>query len=219
MPTDASASPDRSALPADLIAAARALAAPRRRRILGITGPPGSGKSTVAASLAESLGSDAVVVGMDGFHLANAELERLGRRHRKGAPDTFDAAGYVALLQRVREQTNAVVYAPRFDRAIEESLAGAVPIHRDTALIITEGNYLLLDDGDWAGVAGLLDETWYLEVDHDVRLERLIARHLRHGKSEAEARAWTLGTDERNAWLIAATRDRASRIVHLPDGD
>src|SRR5438309_3286446 len=122
---------------------ARALAASGRRRLLGLTGMPGAGKSTVAARLVEDLGDLAVLVPMDGFHLANDELIRLGRRDRKGAPDTFDAAGYVALLRRLREHAQEVVYAPEFRRQIEEPVAGAIPVPPDVPLIVTEGNYLL----------------------------------------------------------------------------
>ena len=92
---------------------------------------------------------------MDGFHLANVELERLGRRGRKGAPDTFDSAGYVALLRRLLAQADdEIVYAPEFRREIEEPIANAIPVFAPTQLVITEGNYLLLDDGPWARGAG-----------------------------------------------------------------
>ncbi|MFJ8792998.1 nucleoside/nucleotide kinase family protein [Streptomyces sp. NPDC102462] len=200
-----------------LCARARALAGSGRRAMLGIVGAPGSGKSTLASHLAAALGPDtAVVVPMDGFHLANGELERLGRRQRKGAPDTFDAAGYVALLRRLREPTGECVYAPRFHREFEEAVAGAVPVPAVTPLVITEGNYLLLDDGPWAGVKALLDETWYVATDEETRLDRLIQRHVAYGKPLAQARAWSLGTDQRNADLIAATLDRADLVFAPP---
>ncbi|MFJ8604378.1 nucleoside/nucleotide kinase family protein [Streptomyces shenzhenensis] len=201
----------------DLHARALALAGAGRRTLLGIVGAPGSGKSTLASHLAAALGPDtAVVVPMDGFHLANSELERLGRRQRKGAPDTFDAAGYTALLRRLREPTGECVYAPRFHREFEEAVAGAIPVPAGTPLVITEGNYLLLDDGPWAGVKALLDEAWYLATDEETRLDRLIRRHVAYGKSPAEARAWSLGTDQRNADLIAATQDRADLVFAPP---
>ena len=201
-------------IPGDLLARARELAA-GPRRILGLTGAPGAGKSTLAAELVAALGPDAVLVGMDGFHLANVELERLGRRDRKGAVDTFDAAGYAALLRRLREPADAVVYAPYFRREIEEPIACAVPVPSSVPLVVTEGNYLLVDDGPWAAVRGLLDEVWYVEVPEEIRLERLIARHVAFGKDPNAARAWSLGSDQRNADVIAATRDRADRIVQL----
>ena len=148
-----------------------------RRRLLGITGAPGSGKSTLAAALADALGSGrAVVVPMDGFHLAQAELERLGRAGRKGAPDTFDQSGFVALLARLRQAAEPVTYAPQFRREIEEPVAGALPVPREVPLVIVEGNYLLVDDGPWAAVRDLLDECWYVEVDEAARMDRLVAR-------------------------------------------
>ncbi|MFF4756491.1 nucleoside/nucleotide kinase family protein [Streptomyces sp. NPDC002514] len=196
---------------------ARALAGTGRRAILGIVGAPGSGKSTLAAHLAAALGPDAaVVVPMDGFHLANAELERLGRRQRKGAPDTFDAAGYAALLRRLREPGEERVYAPQFHREFEEAVAGAIPVPAETPLVITEGNYLLLDDGPWAGVRTLLDEAWYIAIDDGTRLDRLVRRHVSYGKPLAEARAWSLGSDQRNAELIAATLERADLVFSPP---
>jgi pantothenate kinase len=193
---------------------ARRLAVPGERRLLGIAGAPGSGKSTLATALATALGGSAVVVPMDGFHLANAELERLGRRDRKGAPDTFDVAGYVALLERLaRPARGTTVYAPAFHRDIEEPVAGSIPVPDDVPLVMTEGNYLLLGDDGWGCVAPLLDAAWFLEVDDDRRRERLVARHVRHGRSPEAARAWVLGTDEPNARLVAATRSRADEVV------
>ncbi|MER5874128.1 nucleoside/nucleotide kinase family protein [Streptomyces sp. NPDC002044] len=184
------------------------------RRILGIAGPPGAGKSTVAAALAGVLGPDvAVVVPMDGFHLAQAELVRLGRAGRKGAPDTFDAAGYTALLRRLREPAAGTVYAPAFDRSLEEPVAGSIPVGPRVPLVITEGNYLLYDAGEWAGVRELLDEAWYLAPDDGRRIARLVARHVRHGKDPAGARAWVARSDEANARLIAPGRDRADLVL------
>ncbi|MER7763959.1 nucleoside/nucleotide kinase family protein [Streptomyces sp. NPDC097619] len=208
------AGPDATA---ELIAlAARAGALVRRggRRILGITGPPGAGKSTLAARLAGLLGPDcAVVVPMDGFHLAGAELARLGRADRKGAPDTFDAAGYTALLARLRAPGTATVYAPAFDRALEEPVAGSIPVAPEVPLVITEGNYLLHADGGWAGIRPLLDEVWYLAPEENLRVRRLVDRHVRHGKAPEAARAWVTRSDEANARLIAAGRERADLVI------
>ncbi|MFE2144405.1 nucleoside/nucleotide kinase family protein [Streptomyces sp. NPDC059456] len=193
---------------------ARALAAPGTRRVLGIAGPPGAGKSTLAARLAGALGPElAVVVPMDGFHLAQAELERLGRAGRKGAPDTFDAAGYAALLARLRAPGPAAVYAPAFDRSLEEPLAGSIPVGRAVPLVITEGNYLLHEAGEWAQVRALLDEVWYLAPEDALRVRRLVARHVRHGKAPARAEEWVARSDEANARLIAAGRMRADLVV------
>ena len=152
---------------------------------------------------------------MDGFHLANRELERLGRRDRKGAADTFDADGYVELLRRLRDPGEELVYAPEFRRDIEEPIASAVPVPREVPLVVTEGNYLLVDSGGWRRVGPLLDETWYLDPPEDVRIERLVARHVAYGKDPAAARTWSLGSDQRNADLIASTRDRADLIVRI----
>lgn len=196
--------------PPDALARAEALAHAGRRRLLGIVGPPGCGKSTLVAALLDALVDRAQGVPMDGYHLAQVELERLGRAQRKGAPDTFDSAGYVALLRRLRTPApGETVYAPDFRREIEEPVAGAIGVRPETPLVITEGNYLLLDEPHWQHVAGLLDEVWYVDVDDAVRLARLVRRHEQHGRSPAAARAWVEQTDEPNARRIAATRGRA----------
>jgi pantothenate kinase len=199
----------------ELVADARELIVAGERRLLGITGAPGSGKSTLAEALVDALGNQAALVGLDGFHLSNSELRRLDRLDRKGAPDTFDAAGYVNLLQRLRVRNDVVVYAPRFDRGIEESLACAVPVADDVPLIVTEGNYLLVDGPDWGRVAGLLDACWYLDLDEDMRLARLMKRHVSYGRSTEEAHEHTYGSDQRNAELIAGSRHRSTRIIQL----
>lgn len=186
--------------------------ADRGRRILGITGPPGAGKSTLAAAVGAALGERAVVVPMDGFHLAQVELARLGAAARKGAPDTFDTAGYVALLRRLRGGEDGV-YAPAFRRDLEEPIAGAIPVPRSVPLVVTEGNYLLVADGAWGQVAGLLDESWYVSLDESTRLERLVARHAVSGKSPDAAREWAYGSDQRNAAVVEATRERADVLV------
>ena len=193
-----------------LLARARALAADGVRRILGIAGPPGGGKSTVARAVVAELGDAARLVPMDGFHLAQCELVRLGRRDRMGAPDTFDAAGYVALLNRLRTE-EPVVYAPEFRREIEEPIAGAIAIPREVPLVVTEGNYLLL----WPEVRPLLDEAWYVQTDEELRVQRLIQRHIEFGKTPEYARAWVMRSDERNAEVVAETAPRADVLVRL----
>ena len=198
-----------------LISRARRLAEAGERRLLGITGAPGAGKSTVAARVVEALGEAAALVPMDGFHLANAELERLGRRDRKGAIDTFDAGGYVALLRRLRSPAGETVYAPTFRREIEEPIACAIPVAPEVPLVVTEGNYLLVPGGPWAAVRDLLDEAWYVAPDEETRIAWLIARHVEFGKPPDVARAWSLSTDQRNAELVAATRGRADVVVPI----
>jgi pantothenate kinase len=202
----------------DLAARARSLVRDSRRAVLGIAGLPGAGKTTFAeqlvARLRETGPADWVAhVPMDGFHLADVELDRLGRWDRKGAPDTFDAAGYAALLRRLREDTDDVVYAPAFERELEQPIAGSMPVPRAARLVVTEGNYLLLDTGDWARVRPQLDEVWFVDVEESERLRRLVARHERFGKDHDAAVAWATGTDQRNADLIALTRDRADLLV------
>ena len=198
------------------IARLEQLIADGKRRILGLVGAPGAGKSTVAQAILEALADRAVIVPMDGFHLANVELERLGRASRKGAEETFDSAGYVALLGRLRAQrSDEVIYAPTFRREIEEPIAGAIPVMPDTPLVITEGNYLLLDRGHWSGVRPLLDEAWYVDVDPELRRQRLVERHMRFGRDEVAARKWVQQTDEVNAVLIESTRARADLVFPL----
>lgn len=199
----------------DLVDRARALAATGGRRVLGIAGTPGAGKSTVSDALLAALGDSAVLVGMDGFHLANEELVRLGRRARKGAPDTFDVDGYVALLDRIR--SGAAVYAPRFDRDLEESIGSAILVPADVPLVITEGNYLLHDEGGWDAIASRLDEVWFLEVGAAERRERLVARRLSHGHSHDAAVAWVRDVDEANARVVEGGRHRADLVVTVSD--
>jgi pantothenate kinase len=181
------------------------------RILIGITGPPGSGKSTIAESLVADLGERAVLVPMDGFHLPQATLVRLGRRDRMGAPDTFDAAAYAALLARLR--TPALATAPAFDRTVEEPLPDRIVIPAETDIVVTEGNYLLAGTGGWGAVRPQLDAVWYVDLDEGVRLERLIARHHAFGKTPDEAVGWANGPDAANATFIAATRERADLAI------
>ncbi|WP_423822257.1 nucleoside/nucleotide kinase family protein [Salinisphaera sp. SPP-AMP-43] len=203
-----------------VLEALRALAAGPQRRILGLAGAPAAGKSTLAAALVEALEDRAVVVPMDGFHLSQQQLERLGRAERKGAPDTFDAGGYRALLARLHEaRYNAeTVYAPGFYREIEEPIAASLAVAPSTPLVITEGNYLLLEEAPWPGVAEQLDTIWYLDVDTTQREQWLVARHERFGRHPADARAWVAATDRPNAERIRPTAARADRILRWNGG-
>jgi pantothenate kinase len=190
------------------------------RAVLGVVGCPGSGKSTFVDRLVTALTDrldgkpDAVVhVPMDGFHLADQALDRLGLRHRKGAQETFDAAGYAALLRRVRTET-ATVYAPAFERDLEQPLAGAIAVPPEARLVVTEGNYLLLD-GPWAELRGLLSEVWFVQVDEETRVRRLVARHEQFGKSHDGAVDWVRTVDQPNADLVAPTAALADLVVEL----
>jgi pantothenate kinase len=188
------------------------------RVVLGIAGSPGAGKSTVTSSLlsalASRLGPDAVGhLPMDGFHLADAQLDRLGLRDRKGAPETFDVDGYVAALRRLHDEPGRTLYAPGFERDLEQPIAAAIAISPSVRLVVTEGNYLLLHSGGWERVRPLCAEVWFVEVDDDVRRERLVRRHEQFGKAADAARAWVEDVDEPNAALVASTRDAADRLV------
>jgi len=181
------------------------------RRIIGIAGAPGAGKSTFAERLTARIGW--ALLPMDGFHLAQARLVALGRRDRMGAPDTFDAPALVQTLTELRVSSGPV-FAPSFDRSNEESTPDAIEIQPERDVVL-EGNYLLCDEGGWHEVAPLLDTVFYLELDDTVRQSRLIDRHVRFGKSPTAARNWALGPDEANAAIIAATARRADHIVQL----
>lgn len=207
----------------DLFDRARVLAVPGERHILGITGAPGAGKSTVAEQVVQALGPElAVLVPMDGFHLANEVLLALGRRDRKGAHDTFDDLSYANLIKNIRDQPRShgreihIIYAPRFRREIEEPIASSIPIHPDTPLVVTEGNYLLLDFDAWPKARECIDEVWFLSPLELDRHERLVLRHEAYGKPREDAERWALGSDQRNAELIESTAHRADLILRLP---
>lgn len=183
------------------------------RQIIGVIGAPGTGKSTVAQLVAERLGSDAVVVPMDGFHLSNALLEGTPLRQRKGAIDTFDGGGYHSLLKRLRLRDEAVVYAPGYRRGLEEPIAASIAVPREVDIILTEGNYLLADAPPWDAVRAELDESWFVDTPDEVRVARLVNRHIAFGMDRAAAEAWAAGPDARNAELVMSTRKKADRII------
>jgi pantothenate kinase len=187
------------------------------RVIVGITGPPAAGKSTLATALAAAVadrhGLTAAAVPMDGFHLANEELQRLNLAHRKGAPETFDAAGFVHLLRRLRANEPGVVYAPTYSRVLHESIAGAIAVGHQVRVAVVEGNYLLLPYQPWAPVRDLLDLVAYVEAPDPSRYGSLLRRQLARGLDESRAHAWVNDSDEANARLIATTRVRADVVL------
>ncbi|MBB6627181.1 nucleoside/nucleotide kinase family protein [Nocardioides sp. KIGAM211] len=183
------------------------------RVLLGITGSPGAGKSTLAAALGTAY--DAAVVPMDGFHLADVELVRRGLRDRKGAPETFDAEGYADLLTRLRSRPAHTVMAPMFERGLEQPVAGAIPVPASAGLVVTEGNYLLLERPPWPDVRAQLDRVWHVVTDDALRLPRLVARHVASGKSPAAAAAWVHRVDQANAVLVEEAAARADVVLDL----
>jgi pantothenate kinase len=188
------------------------LASSKSRVVLGISGKPGVGKSSLSRFIVETFGQNRVcVVPMDGFHLSNRVLEDMGIRDCKGAPETFDASGFVSLLSRIRAQDKDPVYFPIFNRAIEESIAAQGVLHQDVQLVLVEGNYLNLESEPWNQIIDLLDDSWFLTLPEEIRIERLVTRHEAFGKSRAEAIAWANGSDQRNAELIERSR-HTSRI-------
>ena len=203
---------------AELADRAAALVPDPGRAILGIVGAPGSGKSTLAEQLLTALRADhgpewVAHVPMDGYHLADVQLRRLGSLDRKGAPDTFDATGYVHLLGRIRSAPDEWIYVPGFERELEQPLAAALVVPPAARLIITEGNYLLLDTPSWRAARDRLDEVWYVAADPAVRQDRLVARHIEFGKTPDAARQWVRTVDEPNAALIDEGAARADLVV------
>ena len=191
---------------------------PHRRATLGIAGNPGAGKSTLVELLLTRIAAIKgeqwlAHVPMDGFHLADAQLDRLGNRERKGAPDTFDADGYAHLLERIAREDAAPVYAPGFDRTLEQPLAAALVVLPSACLIITEGNYLLLEEPRWARARAAMDAVWFVASEEELRVQRLVERHIRFGKTPSEARAWVANTDQPNADLVSAILGKADRVV------
>ncbi|WP_308797274.1 nucleoside/nucleotide kinase family protein [Agromyces silvae] len=208
------------------------------RVVIGIAGSPGAGKSTLAANLVDVLNGGppgavavpvavsmdgavptdggarvAVAVPMDGFHLANATLDRLGLRDRKGALETFDGWGFLALLTRLRRETAHTVYAPGFDRAVDEPVAGAIAVEPAARIVIVEGNYLLCEGEPWGLVREHLDEAWFCAASENERMSRLTARHIAHGRTPEAAEAWAREVDGANARIIEPTRSHADLVV------
>ncbi|MGC0362990.1 pantothenate kinase [Rhodococcus sp. 27YEA15] len=216
MAAGANALPEPVCLAADDLASrVRRLQRPGHRVIIGITGPPGTGKTTLIGEVVEALGtpSRTAAVPMDGFHLSNRVLATLGRSDRKGAVDTFDAWGYAHLLRRLRARDEDVVYAPDFDHNAGDPVAGSIGVEREVDTVFTDGNYLLSPTGAWAQARKCMDEVWYLHTPDDLRLARLVARHIRAGKDPDAAAAWANGPDEVNAKSVALQRGNADLML------
>jgi pantothenate kinase len=186
------------------------------RLIVGLAGPPGAGKSTIAEGLRRHLGHECAIVPMDGFHLANTLIEGTELRARKGAIDTFDVGGYLSLLARLRLNEEDVIYAPTYRRGLEEPIAASIAVPLSTGIVITEGNYLLADEGPWGRVRSYLDEAWFVELPAETRISRLIQRHVDSGMDPAAAEAWAQGPDEANARYVQATKASADLIITCP---
>jgi pantothenate kinase len=206
-----------------LTARAERLLEHERRVLIGIVGAPGSGKTTLAATLEGALNAGCEpsaprcrMVPMDGFHLSDAVLRRLGRLDRKGAIDTFDAWGYRSLLERVRSEVDHLVFAPSFERDLEQPIAAGTMIEPSVQIVVTEGNYLLMESDPWPLVRATLDEVWFCKLPPVVRFERLVARHIEFGKPPERARRWVEEVDEPNARAVEATAGRADLVVEMP---
>jgi pantothenate kinase len=188
----------------------------RPRTLIGIVGKPGSGKSTVVEEISKKFGSKLVsIIPMDGFHLSNEELISLGRRDRKGAPDTFDVEGFTSLIEKVKTKNQVDHKFPIFHREIEASIADEGMIPKESKVVVIEGNYLFSEDHNWNGIYPLLDHTWFIDLNDEIRIERLIARHIRYGKTPEEAETWSRGSDETNARFIGLTANRAENRINL----
>jgi len=191
-------------------------AASSTRTLIGIIGKPGGGKSTLSKYLLKGMDPTLVsVVPMDGFHLSNKVLKELGRSDRKGAPDTFDVKGFTTLIERIKLDSVDPIYYPIFDRSIEESIAAQGVVYPSTRVVIVEGNYLMHDRDGWQEISPLLDQSWYAFLDEDIRISRLISRHIAFGKDPESAKAWAKGSDQANAELIETGVERCEQQFQL----
>jgi pantothenate kinase len=186
------------------------------RSLIGIVGKPGAGKSTVVEQIEKRYQPNEVsIIPMDGFHLSNEELISLGRRERKGAPDTFDVEGFTLLIKSVKIDHSVDHKFPIFHREIEASIADEGMVPKESKVVVIEGNYLFSEAHNWDAIYPLLDHTWFIEIDDEIRIQRLIARHVRYGKTHEEAEAWSRGSDETNARFIGLTAYRAENLIKL----
>lgn len=196
-----------------LVDRARGLATRGGRHMLGITGSPGAGKSTLATQIVDALGDIAVLLPMDGFHLAPNQLVALDRMATKGAINTFDVGGFTRLLIRLHTADEECVYAPTFRHNLEEPIAGAIAVPIYVPLVVVEGNYLLAEGDGWERVRPLMAEVWFLEPEDDLRTDRLITRHMEFGRDREAAHERATGSDQVNAELVTATKGRADVMI------
>ena len=191
------------------------------RAVVGITGAPGAGKSTLAAELETALRRRGLLAGsvpMDGFHFSNAVLDELGRHQRKGAPDTFDVDGYLAILDRVRqaapEGEPREVLAPVYRRDLHEPVAAGTRV-AGRGIVVTEGNYLALNSLGWEGARERIDLLIMVEVDEAELIRRLVARHMSFGRDRADAGHWVRAVDLPNARLVANSVSRCDEVWRI----
>lgn len=195
----------------------------RARTLVAIAGPPASGKSTLAEAVVRSLNNAhpgpvpfAALLPMDGYHLDNRLLTARGLLHRKGAPETFDAAGFTSAVRKLRVTQRETFY-PAFDRSLDLSIANAIAIHPDTPVIVVEGNYLLLNAPPWASIRDAFSVTVFVSPPMHVLKDRLVQRWIDHGLDAAAALRKTMGNDLPNAERVI--RDSGGADMRVSDDD
>ncbi|MEO6609217.1 MAG: nucleoside triphosphate hydrolase [Aestuariivirga sp.] len=199
----------------ELVLALQTRAKTVSRFMVAIAGPPGSGKSTMGERLRDALhakGESAIVVPMDGFHFDDAVLNARGHRPRKGAPFTFDVAGFEVLLKRIKAREPDIAI-PVFDRTMELSRAAADIVTDEAKFILVEGNYLLLNEAPWNRLKPLFDFTIFLDVLESELERRLMQRWLDLDFTEERARAWIASNDIPNIRTVLQSSTKADLTV------
>lgn len=201
-----------------------------KRVVIGIVGVPGSGKTTLAAAVSSRINEIhgtsnagdapvAVALPMDGFHYSRAHLVAMPNPeeaiHRRGAAFTFDAEGFCSLISSLVSDGDSTVCAPSFDHAVKDPVEDAIPVSRDSRIVLVEGNYCALDREPWKTAAGMLSEIWYVDTPKEVTWERLSKRHLVSGICASEQEAWdrATGTDELNAKDIRENMVKVDEVI------